>query len=61
MIAAFGFAGLAGADGLALSVLFGAASFVIGVIGGIVWIVSGLRIGSFTPAVADAEVVANNP
>jgi Na+/H+-dicarboxylate symporter len=61
MIAAFGFAGLAGDDGLVLSVLFGAASFVVGAIGGIVWIGSGLRIRSFVPAVADAEVVADNP
>jgi len=62
MIAAFGFAGLAGGDGLALSVLFGAACVVVGVIGGIVWIVSGQRIRSFPPAVADAEVVvADNP
>jgi glycosyltransferase 2 family protein len=61
MIAAFGFAGLAEGDGLTLSVLFGAASSAVGVIGGIVWIMSGLRIRSFTPAVADAEVVADNP
>jgi uncharacterized protein (TIRG00374 family) len=61
MIAAFGFAGLAGDDGLVLSVLFGAASFVVGAIGGIVWIGSGLRIRSFVPAGADAEIVADNP
>jgi len=61
MIAAFGFAGLAEGDGLTLSILFGAAGFVVGIIGGIVWIVSGLRLRSFEPAVDGAEVVANNP
>jgi hypothetical protein len=44
-----------------LSILFGAAGFVVGIIGGIVWIVSGLRLRSFEPAVDGAEVVANNP
>jgi len=57
MIAAFGFAGLSEGDGLTLSVLFGVASSAVGLIGGIVWIVSGLRIRWFTPPVADAEVV----
>jgi glycosyltransferase 2 family protein len=54
MIAAFGFAGLAEGDGLILSVLFGAACSAVGMIGGVVWIVSGLRIRSFAPAVADS-------
>ena len=40
MIVAFAFAGLAESDGLTLSVLFGAACFVAGLIGGMVWIFS---------------------
>ncbi|MGB7009308.1 MAG: lysylphosphatidylglycerol synthase transmembrane domain-containing protein [Pseudolabrys sp.] len=61
MIAAFGVAGLAQGDGLTLSILFGAASFAVGVIGGIVWIASGLRIRSFAPTVAEAKAVGDNP
>ena len=61
MIAAFVFAGLAQSDGLTLSILFGAASFVVGIFGGIVWILSGLRIRPFAPTVANAEPVADNP
>jgi uncharacterized protein (TIRG00374 family) len=61
MIAAFAYAGLAQSNGLTLSILFGAASFVIGIVGGIVWILSGLRVGSFAQTVADAEAVADNP
>ena len=61
MIVAFAFAGLAQSDGLALSILFGAASFVIGVAGGIVWIASGRRIRSFPQAVANVETVTDNP
>ena len=41
MIMAFAYAGLTQSDGLIVSILFGAASFVVGVIGGIIWIVSG--------------------
>ena len=44
MIAAFAFAGLAESDGLTLSVLFGAACFVVGLAGGIVWILSVTRV-----------------
>jgi len=44
MIAAFAYAQLAQSDGLTLSILFGAASFIVGVIGGIVWMLSGLRL-----------------
>lgn len=41
MIAAFTFAGLPTDDALAISVLFGAGSFAIGAMGGLVWILSG--------------------
>lgn len=43
MVAAFAYAGLAESDGLTLSILFGAVSFLVGIVGGVVWIVSGLR------------------
>ena len=43
MLAAFALAGLSQSDGITLSILFGTASFVVGVIGGIVWIISGLQ------------------
>ena len=55
-----GLAGLSESDGLTLSVLFGIACSAVGVIGGVIWIFSGLRIRSFTPAVADIEVVADS-
>jgi uncharacterized protein (TIRG00374 family) len=61
MIVAFAFAGLTQSDGLALSILFGAASFVVGAAGGIVWIASGRRIRSLPQAVANVETVTDNP
>ena len=44
MIAAFAYAGLPDGDGLLVSILFGAGSFVIGVMGGLAWIFSANRI-----------------
>ena len=40
MMVAFGYAGLAQADGTVVSLLFGASSFIVGAIGGLVWILS---------------------
>lgn len=40
MMVAFGYAGLAQTDGTVVSLLFGASSFVVGAIGGLVWILS---------------------
>jgi uncharacterized membrane protein YbhN (UPF0104 family) len=40
MMVAFGYAGLAQADGTVVSILFGAVSFIVGCIGGLVWILS---------------------
>jgi uncharacterized membrane protein YbhN (UPF0104 family) len=37
---AFGYAGLAQTDGTVVSLLFGAASFIVGAIGGLIWILS---------------------
>jgi glycosyltransferase 2 family protein len=55
MIVAFALAGLAESDGLTLSILFGAASFVVGLIGGIVWSVSGLRLRPLADAATSAK------
>ena len=41
---AFAHAGLAQSDGLAISILFGAASFIVGLVGGIAWIAYGLQL-----------------
>jgi uncharacterized membrane protein YbhN (UPF0104 family) len=41
---AFAYAGLAQSDGLVISILFGAASFIVGMAGGIVWIASSLQV-----------------
>jgi uncharacterized membrane protein YbhN (UPF0104 family) len=60
MIAAFAYAGLAESDGLALSILFGAVSFVIGLVGGLIWIASGFRTATFAPT-ANAETAAGRP
>lgn len=38
---AFGFAGLAANEGVNISLLFGAVSFIVGAFGGLVWILSG--------------------
>lgn len=38
MMVAFGYAGLAPADGTTISVLFGGVSFLVGAVGGVVWV-----------------------
>jgi hypothetical protein len=40
MMVAFGYAGLAPADGTVVSILFGAVYFIVGAMGGLVWIFS---------------------
>jgi glycosyltransferase 2 family protein len=40
MMVAFGYAGLPQADGLVVSLLYGAVSFAVGALGGLVWILS---------------------
>lgn len=40
MMVAFGYAGLAQTDGTIVSLLFGASSFIVGAIGGLIWILS---------------------
>jgi len=51
---AFAHAGLAQSDGLAISILFGAASFIVGLVGGIIWIAYGLQLRPVQEA-PDAE------
>jgi uncharacterized protein (TIRG00374 family) len=41
---AFAYAGLAQSDGLVISILFGAASFIVGMAGGVVWLAYGLQL-----------------
>jgi glycosyltransferase 2 family protein len=40
MMVAFGYAGLAQADGTMVSILFGVVYFIVGALGGLVWIFS---------------------
>lgn len=56
MIAAFAYAGLVQSDGLTISVLFGAATFVVGAIGGLVWILGGGRLGAPFGGIAGPHV-----
>jgi len=49
MIVAFAYAGLAQGDGLIVSVLFGLATFAIGIIGGLIWIAGGARMSALRP------------
>ena len=56
---AFAYAGLAQSDGLAISILFGAASFIVGMAGGIIWIAYGLPLRPVQEARA-AEVYGEN-
>jgi hypothetical protein len=43
MVAAFAYAGLAQADGLIVSVLFGGGLLVLGILGGVVWLLTAER------------------
>ena len=44
MLAAFSYAGLPDSDGLLVSILFGAGSFIIGAVGGMAWAFGSNRI-----------------
>jgi uncharacterized protein (TIRG00374 family) len=54
---AFAYAGLAQSDGLVISILFGAASFIVGMAGGIIWIAYGLPL---RPESRSAEAYVEN-
>jgi glycosyltransferase 2 family protein len=51
MMTAFGYAGLAQADGTIVSILFGAVTFIVGAAGGLVWI------GSSEKSIRTSEVI----
>lgn len=55
MMVAFGYAGLAPADGTAVSLLFGASSFAVGAIGGLVWIFSAEKESKMPAVVPDID------
>ncbi|HEX7789294.1 MAG TPA: lysylphosphatidylglycerol synthase transmembrane domain-containing protein [Afipia sp.] len=55
MMVAFGYAGLAKADGTVVSLLFGAAYFVVGAIGGLVWILSAEKTATLSEIAAETE------
>jgi len=46
MMVAFGYAGLAQTDGTVVSILFGAVYFIVGAVGGLVWIFSAEKTGA---------------
>jgi hypothetical protein len=56
---AFAYAGLAQNDGLVISILFGAASFIVGIAGGAVWLAYGLQLRSVQKS-SSAEAYAEN-
>jgi glycosyltransferase 2 family protein len=56
---AFAHAGLAQTDGLVISILFGAVSFIVGMAGGIVWIAYGLQLRPVRES-RSAEAYAEN-
>lgn len=58
MVMAFASAGLSQSDGLMLSILFGATSFAVGALGGLVWIASGVKVGRPPRA---GETIADKP
>lgn len=49
MMVAFGYAGLVQADGTVVSLLFGAASFIVGALGGLVWTLGGEKVERIDP------------
>jgi glycosyltransferase 2 family protein len=51
MMVAFGYAGLPQADGLVVSILYGAVSFIVGALGGLVWIMSAEKAAKGTAAI----------
>ncbi|WFU83936.1 lysylphosphatidylglycerol synthase transmembrane domain-containing protein [Bradyrhizobium sp. CIAT3101] len=52
---AFGFAGLAANEGVNISLLFGAVSFIVGAFGGLVWILSGEKAAHSAAPIAARE------
>jgi uncharacterized membrane protein YbhN (UPF0104 family) len=55
MMVAFGYAGLAQTDGTVVSLLFGASSFIVGAIGGLVWILSAEKTSKISHAPTEGK------
>ncbi|QWG25118.1 flippase-like domain-containing protein [Bradyrhizobium sediminis] len=55
MMVAFGYAGLAQTDGTMVSLLFGASSFAVGAIGGLIWIFSAEKAEKMPKTLAEAD------
>jgi glycosyltransferase 2 family protein len=56
MMVAFGYAGLAQMDGTVVSILFGLVYFVVGGLGGLVWIFSAEKAAGRMPLASNAEL-----
>jgi uncharacterized membrane protein YbhN (UPF0104 family) len=56
MMVAFGYAGLAPTDGTVVSILFGAVYFIVGCLGGLVWIFSAEKTAGAMPLAGNAEL-----
>ncbi|WP_407179631.1 lysylphosphatidylglycerol synthase transmembrane domain-containing protein [Bradyrhizobium sp. STM 3562] len=56
MTVAFGYAGLAQTDGTVVSILFGAISFIVGALGGLVWIFSAEKAARSTAPIEIAHL-----
>src|SRR5580704_1565019 len=56
MMVAFGYAGLAQMDGTVVSILFGLVYFVVGGLGGLVWIFSAEKAARAAPLAGNAEL-----
>jgi len=53
MMVAFGYAGLARMDGTVVSILFGGVTFIVGAIGGLVWIFSAEKSANLKPEIPE--------
>jgi uncharacterized membrane protein YbhN (UPF0104 family) len=56
MMVAFGYAGLAQTDGTVVSILFGAVYFIVGALGGLVWIFSAEKAGGTMPVAPHTDI-----
>ncbi len=60
MVAAFAYAGLPQSDGLLVSILFGVSYLMLGVLGGLVWVLGGQRAEAQAARDEDREIVADS-
>ena len=54
---AFGYAGLMASEGVNISLLFGAVSFIVGLVGGLVWILSAEKAAQGTAPIAGSQII----